>query len=93
MFPLYKATQAISIETIPEEAFYERGYDLNPETKFFVYDQIQTIKIKNASETEWQLSGDYRRTYQALVSQAAMNDSSINITFEFDFAFERPVSF
>lgn len=37
-FPIYSATNALSIETFTEEMFLERRYDLNPDTKFFDYD-------------------------------------------------------
>ena len=38
-----------------------------PETKFFEPSQVQLIKMKNSSDTEWAVSGDYRNTFRGLI--------------------------
>ena len=57
-FPLFESSSAIYIQPLGETEFLKLGYDVQPETKFFESSQAQLIKMKNSSETEWQLSGD-----------------------------------
>jgi hypothetical protein len=58
-FPIFSATKPLTVRAINETEFYLNKFDLTPETKFFEYDQVQIVKTKNASETEWTLSNDY----------------------------------
>lgn len=57
-----------------ESEFTDNLYDTIPETKFFEYDQVQIMRMKNSSETEWTLSNDYKNKYNMLVHRAATGD-------------------
>ena len=45
-------------------------YDDLPETKFFTYEQVQIIKIKNGSESTWQISNAYKEDFSDLLTEA-----------------------
>src|SRR5690606_26736442 len=90
-FPIFSTDKPLSFFTMGEEEFVARGYDLRPETKFFEPSQVQTIKMKNSSDTEWSVSGDYRNTFKDLISDAIHGHEDIKLTFDIRYSFTRPV--
>jgi hypothetical protein len=46
------------------------GYDDLPETKFFLPEQVQTVKVSNGSESTWQISNAYKEDFRELLVEA-----------------------
>ena len=55
---LYTSSHPIDQQGISEEIFDQLGYDTNPLTKFFSYDQLQYTQMQAASEEVWDISAD-----------------------------------
>lgn len=67
-FPIFSTDNPLSMIQMKASEFESRGYNKLPETKFFDYDQVQNIVMKNSSDTEWTVSGDYRRSFKDLLN-------------------------
>lgn len=77
--------------TMSEEEYVRRDYNIMPETKFFEPSQIQLIRMKNSSDTEWSVSGDYRNTFKNLIEDSVHGSEKISMKLEFRYSFTRPV--
>jgi hypothetical protein len=91
-FPIFQTDSPVSMKSISERDYEKRGYNLLPETKFFDPEQIQFIKMKNSSDTEWSVSGGYKEKFKDLLEDAAAGDSNIIAEMDFMFSFDRNVS-
>lgn len=76
-----------------EAEFVSRGYYKLPETKFFEPTQVQLIKMKNSSDTEWTVSGGYRASFKHLLDKAAHGSDEIVTELDFTYSFTRPVAY
>jgi hypothetical protein len=90
-FPLFTVSNPLSMDALTDKTFRNRSFDDWPETKFFDYDQVQIVKMKNGSETEWALSKDSRALLQDLLERAAQGDTDVSIYAQLTYSFERPV--
>lgn len=68
-FPLFETDNPLSMVVMKDSEFVRNGYNKIPETKFFESDQVQKITMKNSSDTEWAVSGDYRAAFKELLSE------------------------
>lgn len=59
-YPMFSTDSPTSLGLLPEEDFYANDYEIIPETKFFDPTQVQKIVLMNSSDTEWQISQDYK---------------------------------
>lgn len=62
-FPIFNTDSPLSMPIMDEKEFEFRNYSKMPETKFFENEQVQKIIMKNSSDTEWTVSGDYRNSF------------------------------
>ena len=88
---IFVANNPLSIKLLTEEQFKNYTYDDFAETKFFDYDQVQHVTLKNASEEIWTISRDYKQQLGTLINRAATGDSNIKVSLELNYAFIRPV--
>jgi hypothetical protein len=97
-FPIFDTDNPISMRTMGEHEFEERGYHMLPETKFFEPSQVQLIKMKNSSDTEWSVSGGYKDQFKEMLGKIIEEHETVGTTtvraeMDFMFAFDRNVSF
>lgn len=81
------------MDVFTEEQFSYEGFDVLPETKFFTYDQVQQVKVKNGSESTWQISSDYKAQFKEMIHKASnqTDPSNITILMTLETEFNRPV--
>jgi hypothetical protein len=96
-FPIFDTDNPISMKAMTEREFESRGYNLLPETKFFEPSQVQLIKMKNSSDTEWSVSGGYKNQFKEMLGKfieekEQKSESTVKAEMNFMFAFDRNVS-
>jgi len=89
-FPIFNTDSPVSLKTMSDIEFEKRGFHLLPETKFFEPSQVQLIKMKNSSDTEWSVSGGYRDKFKYLLGEASTGTDRYRAEMDFMFAFDRP---
>jgi hypothetical protein len=90
-FPIFYTDNPLSLLNMEEAEFYKNDYGRLPETKFFEPSQVQKIVMKNSSDIEWPVSGDYRKLFKDLVSQTSHGADHLETTLEVSYSFTRPV--
>jgi hypothetical protein len=90
-FPIFNTDSPLSLTTMQEAEFISREYHKTPETKFFEPSQVQLIRMKSASDTEWPVSGDYRKQFSDYLELAVLKTAGLTISFDYTYSFTRPV--
>lgn len=91
-FQLYKSQTALQVYQLTDDQFNNvYNFSTYPETKFFDPQQVQMVKMKDSSDTQWDASQESKNLLKDFMAIAANPNTSsrLNITAVLNYKFQR----